>query len=171
VTEMGQALRFSEKLVRSMGRPAAGVNGIKLAKDDQVTTMTRVQPGGSLLIVTTNGMGKQTPLDQYSAKGRATQGIATIDKKAIPEIGKITSARVVQQKDHLTLISAQGAAIRLKVDEVKVSGRATRGVRLMRLREGDYVASVARIPVEDLKAVGAEIIEDNGPEDGQQKLI
>jgi len=172
VTEMGQALRFSEKLVRSMGRAAAGVNGIRLAKGDQVTSMTKVQPGGSLLIVTTNGYGKQTPLKQYSAKGRATGGIATIDKKAIPIVGKITSARVVQQGDHLTLISAQGVAIRLKVKDVKVSGRSTRGVHLMRLHHGDYVASVARIAAEDLKRVGAEINE-NGDEktEGQEKLL
>ena len=170
VTEMGQALRFSEKLVRSMGRPAAGVNGIKLKKGDLVTTMTKVQPGGSLLTVTTGGFGKQTPLEQYSAKGRATQGIATIDKKAIPEIGKITSARVVQQSDHLTLISAHGVAIRLKVKDVKVSGRATRGVHLMRLREGDYVASVARIAAEDLKQVGADV-DDNNDKDEQKKLL
>jgi len=172
VTEMGQALRFSEKLVRSMGRAAAGVNGIRLAKGDQVTSMTKVQPGGSLLIVTTNGYGKQTPLKQYTPKGRATGGIATIDKKAIPIVGKITSARVVQQGDHLTLISAQGVAIRLKVKDVKVSGRSTRGVHLMRLHHGDYVASVARIATEDLKRVGAEINE-NGDEkaEGQEKLL
>ena len=172
VTEMGQALRFNEKLVRPMGRAAAGVNGIRLAKGDQVTSMTKVQPDGSLLIVTTNGYGKQTPLKQYSAKGRATGGIATIDKKAIPIVGKITSARVVQQGDHLTLISAQGVAIRLKVKDVKVSGRSTRGVHLMRLHDGDYVASVARIPTEDLKRAGAEINENgDGKEEGQQKLL
>jgi len=173
VTEMGQALRFSEKLVRPMGRPAAGVNGISLKKGDQVTTMTKIQPDGSLLIVTAGGFGKQTPLEQYSPKGRATMGIATIDKKAIPEIGKITSARVVQQKDHLTLISGHGVAIRLKVNDVKVSGRATRGVRLMRLRESDYVASVARMSVEDLKHAGADVdINVNGEkEEGQQKLL
>ena len=155
-----------------MGRPAAGVNGIRLAKGDQVTTMTKIQPGASLLMVTSGGMGKQTPLDQYSAKGRATGGIATIDKKAIPIVGKITSARVVQQSDHLTLISAHGVAIRLKVKDVKVSGRATRGVRLMRMKDGDYVASVARISVEDLKQVGADV-NGNGDEmeEGQQKLL
>ena len=170
VTEMGKALRFSEKLVRSMGRPAAGVNGIRLAKDDQVTTMTKIQPGGSLLIVTIGGFGKQTPLEQYSPKGRATQGIATIDKNAIPEVGKITSARVVQQGDHLTLISAHGAAIRLKVKDVKVSGRATRGVRLMRLRDGDFVASVARLSAEDLKSAGADVNVSNNEKEQQQLL-
>jgi DNA gyrase subunit A len=173
VTEMGQALRFSEQLVRPMGRPAAGVNGISLKKGDQVTTMTKIQPGGSLLIVTSGGFGKQTPLKQYSPKGRATMGIATIDKKAIPEIGKITSARVVQQKDHLTLISGHGVVIRLKVKDVKVSGRATRGVRLMRLRDDDYVASVARMSAEDLKRAGADVdINMNGEkEEEQQKLL
>jgi DNA gyrase subunit A len=173
VTEMGQALRFSEKLVRPMGRAAAGVQGIRLAVGDQVTSMSPVQPGGSLLIVTTGGFGKQTPLSEYPAKGRATGGIATFDKKAIAFIGKITSARVVQQDDHLTLISANGVAIRLKVKDVKVSGRSTRGVRLMRLHAGDYVASVARVGTEDLKRVGAKV-NDNGDEkeeDGQQQLL
>jgi DNA gyrase subunit A len=171
VTEMGQALRFSEKLVRSMGRTAAGVQGIRLAKGDQVTSMTKVQPNGSLLIVTTNGFGKQTPLKEYTAKGRATGGIATIDKKAIPVVGKITSARVVQQADHLTLISANGVAIRLKVKDVKVSGRSTRGVHLMRLHDGDYVVSVARIAAEDLKRAGAKVNGNEAEEKGQPKLL
>ena len=173
VTEMGQALRFSEELVRPMGRTAAGVQGIRLAKDDLVTSMTQVQPGGTLLIVTSGGFGKQTPLTEYPAKGRATGGIATVDKKAISTIGKITSARVVQQADHLTLISANGVTIRLKVKDVKVSGRSTRGVRLMRLHPGDYVASVARIGTEDLKRAGAKVNgnEDESKEEGQQKLL
>ncbi len=171
VTAMGQALRFSEKLVRSMGRAAAGVQGIRLAKGDQVTSMTKVQPDGSLLIVTTGGYGKQTPLDEYSAKGRATGGIATIDKKAISIVGKITSARVVQQADHLTLISTQGVAIRLKVKDVKVSGRSTRGVRLMRLHDGDYVASVARIAAEDLKKAGAKVNGNGDEKDGEQEQL
>jgi DNA gyrase subunit A len=173
VTEQGQALRFNEQSVRPMGRTAAGVQGIRLAKGDQVTTMTIVQPDGSLLIVTSAGFGKQTPLTEYPVKGRATGGISTIDKKAIPVVGTITSARVVQQADHLTLISAGGVAIRLKVKDVKVSGRSTRGVRLMRLRQGDYVASVARMAAEDLKRAGAKV-DGNGDEkkeDGQQMLL
>jgi DNA gyrase subunit A len=173
VTELGQALRFNEKSVRPMGRVAAGVQGIRLEKVDQVTSMTIAQPEGSLLIVTSGGFGKQTPLSDYPIKGRATGGVSTIDKKAIPSIGKITAARVVSQADHLTLISASGLAIRLKVKDVKVSGRSTRGVRLMRLREGDYVASVARIGAEDLKRVGAKVngSEDEKVEEGQQKLF
>ncbi len=168
VTEQGQALRFGEHLVRPMGRTAAGVQGIRLSKGDAVTSMTIPQPDGSLFIVTTGGYGKQTPLKEYPAKGRATGGVSTIDKNAISSVGKITAARVVQPADHLTLISAGGVVIRLKVKDVKAAGRATRGVRLMRLGEGDYVASVARIAAEDLKRAGAQV-NGNGDEKAEEQ--
>ena len=169
VTERGKALRYSEKKVRSMGRPAAGVIAIKLLDDDRVTTVDVVEPGGRLLTVTETGIGKQTPLEEYSPKGRATQGILTMDKKAIEEIGKIIAARVVQQEDHLTLMSTEGVIIRLKVSEVKTAGRATRGVHLMRTREGDTVAAVARIAMKDLEQVGAKLEEEE--EDEQKELL
>ncbi|MEJ5224748.1 MAG: DNA gyrase subunit A [Anaerolineales bacterium] len=157
ITEKGQALRFSEDSVRPMGRSAAGVQGIRLGKGDRVTSMEVVEPGGALLIVTTLGYGKQTPLDQYTAKGRATGGIATIDPKALDVTGPITAARVVQPSDDLTLISSNGIVLRLKVKEVKQAGRATRGVRMMRLQPGDSVAAVARIAAADLKRAGAKV--------------
>jgi len=156
VTEKGQALRFNEKLVRSMGRQAAGVRGIRLAKGDAVTSVDIVDKKAALLIVTTGGYGKQTPLSAYAAKGRGTGGIATIDRKAIKEIGKIAAARVVQKDDDLTIITANGVALRLKVSAVKEAGRATKGVHLIKPQHGDYVASVARIAAEDLKKAGAE---------------
>ena len=172
VTENGQALRFSEEKVRSMGRQAAGVQGIRLKKGDAVTSMDVVDKEGSLLVVTTGGLGKQTPLNEYTPKGRATGGISTIDQKALSEIGKIAAARVVHKDDDLTIITANGVAIRLKVKAVKKSGRATRGVHLIKPQEGDYVASVARIAVEDLKKAGANV---NGAgeekEEEQPKLI
>ena len=164
VTEMGQALRFSEDKVRSMGRAAAGVHGIRLKKGDAVTSMDVIQPNGALLIVTTNGYGKQTPLKEYTAKGRATGGNFTIDPKAIPVTGKIAAARVVQMEDDLTIITANGVALRLKVKDVKQAGRATRGVHLIKPQEGDSVASVARIAVEDLKKVGAQVNENGEAE-------
>jgi len=172
ITEGGQALRFSETAVRAMGRQAAGVNGIRLAAGDAVTSMDVVEKDGALLVVTANGFGKQTPLKEYSAKGRATRGIATIDQKALATIGKIASARVVHKDDDLTIITANGVALRLKVKDVKQAGRATKGVHLIKPQEGDFVASVARIPVEELKKAGASI-NGNGegePED-QPKLI
>jgi DNA gyrase subunit A len=173
VTENGQALRFSENKVRSMGRQAAGVHGIRLKKGDSVTSMDVIQPEGMLLIVTTNGFGKQTPLKEYSAKGRATGGIATIDQKALNVTGKIAAARVVYLDDDLTIITANGVALRLKVKDVKQAGRSTRGVHLIKPQEGDSVASVARIAVEELKKVGAQINENGETveEKDQPKLL
>ena len=160
VTENGQALRFSEDKVRAMGRQAAGVQAIKLKKDDTVTAMDVVEKDGSLLVITSTGYGKQTPLKEYSPKGRATSGIATIDHKAIKEIGKIVAARVVQKNDDLTIITANGVAIRIKNKTVKQAGRATRGVHLIKPQPGDSVASVARISAEDLKKAGAELSDE-----------
>ena len=161
VTENGQALRFNENKVRAMGRQATGVQAIRLKKDDAVTSMDVVEKEGSLLVVTTGGFGKQTPLKEYSAKGRATGGISTIDQKALKDIGKIVSARVVQKADDLTIITANGVAIRIKNKDVKQAGRATKGVHLIKPQDGDYVASVARISAEDLKRAGASM---NGEE-------
>jgi DNA gyrase subunit A len=169
VTENGQALRFGEDKVRSMGRQAAGVQGIKLKKDDVVTSMDVVDKEGALLVVTTNGFGKQTPLKEYTPKGRATGGISTIDQKALKEIGKIAAARVVQMDDDLTIMTANGVAIRLKVKDVKQSGRSTRGVHLIKPQEGDSVASVARISAEELKKAGAQIEEKEA--EPQPKLV
>ena len=169
VTENGQALRFSETKVRAMGRQAAGVQGIRLGKEDAVTSMDVVESDGALLVVTTGGFGKQTPLKEYTPKGRATGGISTIDQKAIKEIGKIAAARVVQSDDDLTIMTANGVAIRLKVKDVKQSGRSTKGVHLIKPQEGDSVASVARISAEDLKKVGAQLEEKEL--EAQPKLV
>ena len=171
VTENGQALRFSETKVRSMGRQAAGVQGIRLKKDDLVTSMDVVEKDGALLVVTTKGFGKQTPLKDYTAKGRATGGVSTIDQKALKEVGKIAAARVVQMADDLTIMTANGVTLRLKVKAVKQSGRATKGVHLIKPGEGDSVASVARTSAEDLKKVGAQVSESSEPEETQPKLV
>jgi DNA gyrase subunit A len=167
VTAKGQALRFAETQIRPMGRAAAGVRGIRLKKGDRVTSMEVVEEGGSLLIITKAGFGKQTPLDQYNPKGRATGGIATIDQKSLPITGDIVTARVVQEKDDVTIISSNGIILRLKVEKIKTAGRATRGVHVIRPQKGDSVAALARIAAADLQKAGAEISEsenENGTE-------
>jgi len=171
VTKNGQALRFDESKVRSMGRQAAGVQGIRLKQGDAVTSMDVVDKDAMLLVVTTGGYGKQTPLKEYTPKGRATRGISTIDQKALGEIGKIAAARVVQKDDDLTIMTANGVTLRLKVKDVKQSGRSTRGVHLIKPQEGDSVASVARIAFEDLKRAGAQVTGDEKPPEDQPKLI
>ncbi len=158
VTEQGQALCFSEDQVRPMGRMAAGVNGIKLGKNDKVASMEVVEPDGDLLVVTVGGFGKRTPMKDYPRKRRATGGVHTIDKKALGKVGVVTAARAVQEADDLTIISAGGVVLRTRVQAISRSGRATRGVVLMNLEEGDFVASLARIAAADLRRVGA----DNG---------
>jgi DNA gyrase subunit A len=159
VTERGQAVRFSEKEVRSMGRMAAGVIGIRLDKGDFVTSMEVVEQGGDLLVVTTGGFGKRTPLSEYQQRSRATKGVHTINKRALSKIGLIAAARVVQKDDDLTIISTNGVVIRTKVKDISQSGRATRGVTLMNLDQGDSVASLARIAKADLRSVGADASE------------
>ncbi len=157
VTEQGQALRFAEDEVRPMGRSAGGVTGIRLAEGDKVASMEVVEPGGSLVLVTEQGYGKRTPLSEYPAKGRATGGVQTMAKDAAGKVGVISAARVVQEADDLTLISANGLVLRMKVKDVKVMGRATRGVQLMEVREGDRVASIARLAAAELKKAGADL--------------
>ncbi len=154
VTELGRALRFSEKAVRAMGRAASGVTGIDLAAGDLVASMEVVEPGGDLLVMTVGGYGKRSPLTEYPTKGRATGGVMTIDQKALDKIGRISAARVVQTADDLTIISSGGVVLRTQVKDIKQAGRATRGIRLMTLQPGDSVASLARIAEADLRRVG-----------------
>jgi len=155
VTERGQALRFSEGVVRAMGRQAGGVTGIKLRGDDRLASMEVIEPGGELLQVTTKGYGKRTPLSAYPSKGRATGGVLTISKKGLDQVGKIAAARVVQEADELTIISRNGVVLRTKVNQISQAGRATRGVRIMDIKDGDTVASLARTAHADLRRVGA----------------
>ncbi|NIM93129.1 MAG: DNA gyrase subunit A [Anaerolineales bacterium] len=156
VTEQGRALRYHEEKVRAMGRQAAGVRAIKLALDDHVTSMDVIDPKSDLLVVTANGFGKRTPLNEYPAKGRATMGVLTLNKAKLDVTGPIAAARVVSDQDDLTVISSGGIVLRTKVEPIRRAGRATMGVRIIDLKEGEVVASVARISARELKQVGVE---------------
>jgi DNA gyrase subunit A len=155
VTERGQALRFSEKQVRSMGRSAAGVTGIRLAKGDLVASLEVVEPDADLLVVTASGYGKRTPLSEYPVKSRGTGGVATINRHSLEKIGIISAARVVQEADDLTVISTGGQVLRTMVKHVARAGRTARGSRLIVLTNGERVASLARISAADLRSIGA----------------
>ncbi len=145
VTEKGQALRYSEQLVRPMGRTALGVTAIRFAKDDAVTAMEVIEEDGYLMLVTEKGYGKRTPLDEYTPKGRGTKGILTIDKKSFSKTGRISSARVVQDGDDLTLMSANGIVLRTKVHAINIQSRVTRGALMINLGEEDVLVTLARI--------------------------
>ncbi len=145
VTERGYAVRFSEGDVRPMGRTAGGVMGIKLSRKDAVAAMDVVDPKADLLLVTERGFGKRTPLREYPPYGRYAKGVRTIDVRRLGEVGRIVDARVVSEKDEITLISAEGMVLRTTVENISSMGRATKGVAIMNLRKGDTVASLARI--------------------------
>jgi DNA gyrase subunit A len=134
----GQTIRFKQAQVRSMGRPAAGVTGIALGKDDEVVGMDLVQPGAELLVVTCKGQGKRTMLDDYPVKGRATSGVITMKLRGDD---RIVVARVVNNSDTLTFITRNGIVIRLAASSISSLGRSTQGVRVINLNPGDEVAA------------------------------
>lgn len=156
VTENGQALRFAEASVRSMGRAAGGVIGISLSGGDHVASMEVVEEGGELLVITTGGSGKRTALMDYPPKGRATGGVQSIDTKSLKEIGVIAAARVVQPADEVTIISAGGVVLRTRVKDVKRGGRTAICDLLISLEGEDYVASLARISTAELLRAGVK---------------
>ncbi len=158
MTTGGKALRFTEDAVRATGRTAAGVLAIGLRADDGVATFDVVEPDGDLLIITQNGYGKRTPLAEYPSHGRHTGGQWTLDHRRLDETGRITAARVVQVQDQVTIITANGVALRTPVAAISQMSRTTRGVRIVTPDGGDTVAAMARLAatVEEAAAMVAE---------------
>ena len=157
ITRKGYALRFQEKEVRPMNRPAMGVIGIRLREKDEVVGMDIVEKGGDLLVITEKGFGKRTSLDGYPRRSRATMGVLTVDKKALPIIGEIAAARVVlPEQDQITVISAEGTVMRTKAESISQYNRVARGVSIMQMREGDVVVSIARFADQDLETIEDE---------------
>src|SRR4030042_1552020 len=142
-SKQGQIIRFKEKDVRPMGRGAAGIRGIRLKKDDKVVSMDIVSdPNLKLLVVTENGFGKTTNLKNFKVQKRGGSGIKTA--KITPKTGKIGAAGTLAgHREDLIAISAKGQVIRTPLKSIPNLGRATQGVRIMKLDAGDKVASVA----------------------------
>ncbi len=147
-TEDGQAIRFKETDIRAMGRSAAGVTGVRLKKDDHVISMDIINKemegqGREVLVITEHGLGKKTPLKDYKIQKRAGSGIKTV--KITPKTGKIVAMAILEGKDDdekdLLIISRQGQTIRTPLKTISTLGRTTQGVKVMRLAEGDTVAT------------------------------
>jgi len=147
VTRNGKSIRFKETDVRPMGRTARGVKGIRLGARDRVVTMEKVEEDHTLLVVSETGYGKRTAFDQYNAQGRGGGGVITL--RTGGKIGALVGAGSFRDGDELMLISAEGKMIRMAVDEIRVIGRATKGVRLIDLGEGDQLVSLARVAEEE----------------------
>jgi DNA gyrase subunit A len=142
-TRQGQAIRFVEDNVRSMGRTAAGVKGIEVGNNDRVVAMEALAGTPSLLTVTENGYGKRTRIDEYPLQNRGGKGVITI--KTTERNGPVVGALVVDDSNEVMLVSDQGNIIRMKVGGISVIGRNTQGVKLINLAEGERLVAVASL--------------------------
>jgi len=153
----GMAIRFLEGDARPMGRAAGGVRGIRLRKGDVVVGMVVVRPESTLLVATENGMGKRSEVDEYRLQQRGGQGV--INVRVNDKTGKVVSIKAVREDEQLMVITRNGVVNRQLVGGIKVIGRATQGVRLVNLDEGDTIVDVARV-----------IADENGEDDEQDGL-
>jgi len=150
ITANGKAIRFKESQLRPMGRTAAGVKAIKMKGNDFVAGLDIIDRSGKgkatnekLLIITENGFAKQTPLKEYKVQSRGGQGVKTA--KITEKTGKIVAAKIIENKEELMALSNKGQIIKTKISDIRTAGRATSGVKVMRLNSGDKVAGAATI--------------------------
>lgn len=153
-THNGMLVRFNEQDIRPMGRTAGGVRGVRLKNDDFVVGMEILEPGQEVLVVTANGYGKRTPEDEYRLQTRGGVGIKTI--QITDKNGPMAAVKTVTGEEDIMLITDNGMLIRMDVADISVIGRSTQGVRLIRLSDGEHVATVAKVekeaPEEELEA-------------------
>lgn len=142
----GKAIRFNENTVRPIGRVGAGVRGISIDGDDEVVGMICIEPDSKqdVLVLSENGYGKRTDLDEYRITNRGGKGVKTIN--ITEKTGKLISIQAVTDENDLMIINRSGLTIRTAVSQIRLAGRATQGVRIINLREGDAIASVMAVP-------------------------
>jgi len=164
----GKAVRFNEKTVRPMGRNASGVKGITLAnKTDIVVGMICVDsPEYDILVVSENGYGKRSALDDYRTTNRGGKGVKTIN--ITEKTGELIAIKNVTDTDDLMIINRSGIAIRLHVNQLRVMGRATQGVRLINLKEDDIIAAVTQVPRDEEEEIDATEINDTIDTENQE---
>ncbi len=166
----GRAIRFNEQRVRPMGRNASGVRGIRIAgPQDEVVGMICLEDGNQdILVVSENGYGKKSKLDDYRITNRGGKGVKTLN--ITPKTGKLIAIKAVSENDDLMIINRSGILIRMSVVSLRVMGRATQGVRLIKVREGDAIASVARVEMEEnteVDIVDVENLDDKIQTEGE----
>ena len=142
----GKAIRFEEEKVRAIGRTGAGVRGISLDEGDEVVGMLTVEPGQKpeILVVSENGYGKRTGIDDYRITGRSGKGVKTI--QITEKTGRLISIQAVSDENDLMIINRSGLTIRTPVSDIRVTGRAAQGVKIINLRGNDAIASVIAVP-------------------------
>ena len=164
----GKAIRFNESTVRPIGRVGAGVRGISIEESDEVVGMICVEPDSKqdVLVLSENGYGKRTDLDEYRITNRGGKGVKTIN--VTEKTGKLISIQAVTDDNDLMIINRSGLTIRTAVSQIRLAGRATQGVRIINLREGDAIASVMAVPAagEEEEVQPAEGVETGGETPG-----
>ena len=164
----GKAIRFNESTVRPIGRVGAGVRGISIEDGDEVVGMICVEPDSKqdVLVLSENGYGKRTDLDEYRITNRGGKGVKTIN--ITEKTGKLISIQAVTDDNDLMIINRSGLTIRTAVSQIRLAGRATQGVRIINLREGDAIASVMAVPAagEEEEVQPAEGVETRGETPG-----
>ena len=167
----GKAIRFNESTVRPIGRVGAGVRGISIEESDEVIGMICVEPDSTqdVLVLSENGYGKRTDLDEYRITNRGGKGVKTIN--VTEKTGKLISIQAVTDDNDLMIINRSGLTIRTAVSQIRLAGRATQGVRIINLRDGDAIASVMAVPAagDEEEVQSAEAAENGAatPEAGQ----
>ena len=156
----GKAIRFNENTVRPVGRTSMGVRGISLDEGDEVVGMICIEPDSQqdVLVLSENGYGKRTDLDEYRITNRGGKGVKTIN--ITDKTGKLISIQAVTDQNDLMIINRSGITIRISVEQIRVAGRATQGVRIINLREGDAIASVMAVPKSDEEEQSEEVTTD-----------
>ena len=155
ITREGMSIRFEESDVRSMGRPATGVRGISLDKEDRVVALAVVDTNATLLVAGENGIGKRTAFDEYRTQSRGGKGIITM--KTTDKTGRVVGALTVTDKDEIMLLTQTGQMVRTPVDKIREAGRNTQGVKLINLEAADKLTAIARVISENQEDVpGAE---------------
>ncbi|TMF51511.1 MAG: DNA gyrase subunit A [Chloroflexi bacterium] len=164
ITAQGKAIRFTVEELRSASRTSGGVRGIRLAKGDTVVSLNLTPKDSELLIVTEHGFGKRTPIEDYPRHSRGGSGVIT--SKVTEKTGSVATARIITEKDNdLMIISAGGVVIRTDVNTIRRAGRATQGVSVMNLGEGDKVVAVATTNGKKLDEQNGNGNEENGDRD------
>ena len=167
----GKAIRFNESTVRPIGRVGAGVRGISIEESDEVVGMICVEPDSKqdVLVLSENGYGKRTDLDEYRITNRGGKGVKTIN--VTEKTGKLISIQAVTDDNDLMIINRSGLTIRTAVSQIRLAGRATQGVRIINLRDGDAIASVMAVPAagdeEEVQSAEATGAGDATPDAGQ----
>jgi DNA gyrase subunit A len=146
-TKNGLAIRFHEKDVRDMGRVATGVRGVNLSEGDIVVGLLVIKRNDNILVVTEKGYGKRSDINDYRITHRGGKGVITV--KTSEKVGKMIAMMEVVDGDELVIISTQGMVIRQSIKDIRVMGRNTQGVRVIRLSEGDTIADIAKVVPED----------------------